>query len=49
MVFRARGGSWLIVGDMLAFLGELKDRKLPKAVIVPVITPALVGMSVIAL
>ena len=41
-------GSWFIVGDVLAFLGERKDRMLHKAAIVPVITPVLFGMSVIA-
>ena len=41
-------GSWFIVADVLAFLGERKDRMLHKAAIVPVITPVLFGMSVIA-
>jgi hypothetical protein len=38
-------GSWFVVGDVLAFLGERKDRVLRKVTIVPVITPLLYGMS----
>ena len=33
-------GSWFVVGDVLAFLGERKDRVLRRVTIVPVITPA---------
>ena len=32
-------------GDVLAFLGERKDRMLCQVTIVPVITPILIGMS----
>jgi hypothetical protein len=38
--------SWFVIGDVLAFLGERKDRVLRQATIVPVITPLLYGMSV---
>ena len=38
-------GSWFVVGDVLAFLGERKDRVLRQVTIVPVITPLLIGMS----
>jgi hypothetical protein len=38
-------GSWFIVGDVLAFLGERKDRVLRQVTIVPVITRLLYGMS----
>ena len=38
-------GSWFVVGDVLAFLGERKDRVLRQVTIVPVITPLLYGMS----
>ena len=38
-------GSWFVVGDVLAFLGERKDRVLRQVTIVPVITRLLYGMS----
>ena len=38
-------GSWFVVGDVLAFLGERKDRVLRQVTIVPVITPLLYGLS----
>jgi hypothetical protein len=38
-------GSWFVVGDVLAFLGERKDRVFRQVTIVPVITPLLYGMS----
>ena len=38
-------GSWFVVGDVLAFLGERKGRVLRQVTIVPVITRLLYGMS----
>jgi len=38
-------GSWFVVGDVLAFLGERKDRVLRQVTIVPVITRLLYGIS----
>jgi hypothetical protein len=34
-------GSWFVVGDVLAFLGERKDHVLRQVTTVPVITPLL--------
>jgi hypothetical protein len=41
-------GGWFVVGDVLAFLGERKDRMLRQVTIVPVITPVLFTMFAIA-
>jgi hypothetical protein len=40
--------SWFVIADILAFLGERKDRRLSQVTIVPRITPVLFCMSAIA-
>jgi hypothetical protein len=42
-------GSWFIIGFLLAIRGEIKDRRAGQLVIVPVITPILYVVSIIAL
>jgi hypothetical protein len=42
-------GSLFIVIDLLVFQGERRDRAAGQLVTVPVITPLLVGMSIVAL
>lgn len=41
-------GSWFIVGNLLALLGERRDLAAQRLVTVPVITPVLYAMFVIA-
>jgi hypothetical protein len=42
-------GSWFIVGNVLALLGERRDRALNQPTTVPVITPMLIGLCIVAL
>lgn len=42
-------GSWFIVGDLLALRGERRDRLAQQLITVPVITPILYGVYVVAL
>jgi hypothetical protein len=42
-------GSWFIVGDVLALRGERRDRAAQQLIIVPVITPVLYAISIVAL
>lgn len=42
-------GSWFIVGNLLALRGERRDRAAQRLVTVPVITPVLYSMFVIAM
>lgn len=42
-------GSWFIVGDLVALLGERRDRGAQQLITVPVITPILYGMVILAL
>jgi hypothetical protein len=41
-------GSWFIIGDILAIRGELRDRKVHQLVTVPLITPILYTITVVA-
>jgi hypothetical protein len=42
-------GSWFIIGDLLAILGERRDKKKGQATNVPVITPILYVVLVVAI
>jgi hypothetical protein len=42
-------GSYFIVADLLAFLGERRDRALRQQTTVRVVTPILIGLSIVAL
>ena len=42
-------GSWFIVGDVLALWGERRDRAAHQRITIPVVTPILYGVYVVAL
>jgi hypothetical protein len=42
-------GAWFIVGDLLALRGERRDRGARRLITVPVITPILYGIVVLAM
>jgi hypothetical protein len=42
-------GSWFILGDLLALQGERKDRAARQLITVPVITPSLTAILIVAL
>ena len=42
-------GSWFIVGDVLALWGERRDRATQQRVTIPIVTPMLYGIYVLAL
>ena len=42
-------GSWLIVGNFLALLGERRDRAAKQWITIPVVTPIIYGMQLVAL
>jgi hypothetical protein len=41
-------GVWIIVADVLAIRGEYNDRKAREPVMIPLVTPILYGLSVVA-
>ncbi len=42
-------GSWFIVGDILALWGERRDRVAQRLITIPVVTPILYGIYLVAL
>ncbi len=42
-------GSWFLVGDILALWGERRDRAAQQLITIPVVTPILYGIYVVAL
>ena len=41
-------GSWFLIGDLLALRGERRDRAAKRYVTIPVVTPILYGVYVVA-
>ena len=42
-------GSWLIIGNLLALWGERRDRAANQWITIPVVTPIIYGMQLVAL